>query len=70
MGTLLHALIINYSDNIDSLHLELEKAGYNPVFGQINTINALDEALDRQEWDIIIADSIFEFPIFSRYFGS
>ncbi len=57
MNTLLRALIVEDNED-DALLLvrELRQAGYDPTFERIDTAEALEQALDRQIWDVIIAD--------------
>jgi len=64
MGIQLHALIIQDQDD-DALMLlrELRRAGYDLTFEHVDTVKALEAALDRQTWDIIIAD--YTLPKFS-----
>jgi signal transduction histidine kinase len=42
---------------------ELRKGGYSPIVSRVETAETLEEALGRQEWDIIFAD--FTMPQFS-----
>ena len=53
----LQVLIVEDSEN-DALLLEIElqRAGYEPICKRVETEPAMSEALDRQRWDMIIAD--------------
>ena len=64
MGKPLRVLIVEDSedDAIFLLH-ELRKGGYDVTFERVDTAPAMSEALDKQTWDIVIADYIM--PHFS-----
>jgi PAS domain S-box-containing protein len=57
MGIQLRVLIVEDQDD-DALMLlrMLRRAGYDLTFERVDTAKALEAALDRQTWDIIIAD--------------
>jgi PAS domain S-box-containing protein len=57
MGMQLRVLIVEDQDD-EALRLlgMLRCAGYDLTFDRVNTAQALEAALDRQTWDIIIAD--------------
>ena len=57
MGIQLRVLIVEDQDD-DALMLlrVLRRAGYDLTFERVDTAKALEAALDRQTWDIIIAD--------------
>jgi PAS domain S-box-containing protein len=59
MSTPLQVLIVEDSEN-DALLLELElqRAGYETKCERVETSAALGEALDRQDWDMVIADYV------------
>src|SRR5581483_3720299 len=40
------------------LELELQRAGYDPHCTRVETAAGLDQALERQRWDLIIADYV------------
>lgn len=64
MGVPLRVLLIE--DNEDDAQLtlrELRKGGYDPVHERVDTPLALDAALDRQKWDVVISDYVM--PRFS-----
>jgi signal transduction histidine kinase/ActR/RegA family two-component response regulator len=44
------------ADDVMLLGIELQRAGYDPVCQQVETPEALSAALERQGWDLIIAD--------------
>lgn len=53
----LHILIVEDSeDDAELLLLELRRGGYAPQFERVETPEALDEALGRKSWDIIVSD--------------
>jgi PAS domain S-box-containing protein len=57
MGIQLRVLIVEDQDAETGMLLRvLRCAGYDLIFDQVDTANALEAALDRQTWDIIIAD--------------
>lgn len=64
MGIPLRVLIIEDSED-DALLMvrQLRKGGYEPVYDLVATAEAMAASLDRQEWDIIIAD--YNMPHFS-----
>src|SRR5262245_35401818 len=53
----LQVLIIEDSDNDAALmEIELQRAGYNPACRRVQTREAVNEALNQKDWDLIIAD--------------
>jgi signal transduction histidine kinase len=53
----LQVLVIEDSeDDAEVLAVELRRAGYAPVCHRVETLEALGSALERQPWDLIIAD--------------
>jgi PAS domain S-box-containing protein len=64
MPTPLHLLIVEDSeDDTVLILLELRRGGYDPSFLRVDTAEALQTALDRQTWDLIICD--YSMPHFS-----
>src|SRR5919106_4400176 len=64
MSTPIRILIVEDSqDDTALLLLELESGGYDPTYERIDTAAAMQAALARQPWDIIIAD--YSMPRFS-----
>src|SRR5438132_4086312 len=59
MNKRLQVLLIEDSEN-DALllELELERAGYEPQCERVESPQALSAALDRQSWDLVVADYI------------
>ncbi|MBI4498683.1 MAG: GAF domain-containing protein [Chloroflexi bacterium] len=58
--------VLNVEDSEDDallLRRHLARAGYDLTIERVDTANALTAALDRQEWDIVIADYVM--PHFS-----
>ncbi len=64
MSRPLRVLIVEDSED-DALLLlrELRRSGYDPSFERVDTPHAMNSALDRQTWDIVIAD--YAMPHFS-----
>jgi signal transduction histidine kinase/DNA-binding response OmpR family regulator len=64
VATPLQVLIVEDSEN-DALLLELElqRAGYETVCHRVDTAAAMTAALDRQRWDLVIADYVM--PLFN-----
>ncbi len=64
MKRTLQVLIIEDSaDDAALLDIELRRAGYEPHCHQVDTREKMSSALDRQSWDLIIAD--YRLPRFS-----
>ncbi len=59
MGKPLRVLIVEDSvdDTILLLH-ELRQSGYDPAFERVDTSEAMDEALEKRSWDIVISDYV------------
>src|SRR5919206_2709144 len=56
MNIPIRVLIIEDSqDDAELLLLELEGGGYDPIFERVDTATAMQTALAKQPWDIIIA---------------
>jgi signal transduction histidine kinase len=49
-------VIEDSADDATLLEIELQRAGYAPVCHRVETLAALTAALERQKWDLIIAD--------------
>ena len=57
MGTPLRVLIIEDSEDDTLLIMhELKRGGYDPKYERVETAGAMNDALNQQEWDIIISD--------------
>ena len=57
MANVLHVLIIDDSaDDAELVLHELQRCKHEPSFARVDTAEALVAALDRQEWDVILAD--------------
>ncbi|HJW82300.1 MAG TPA: EAL domain-containing protein [Acidiferrobacterales bacterium] len=57
MATPLRILIVEDSETDAELLLrELRRGGYAPEFERVQTPEGLDDALDRQAWDLIVSD--------------
>ncbi|MFQ5956966.1 MAG: HD domain-containing phosphohydrolase [Candidatus Brocadiales bacterium] len=64
MGKPLRVLIVEDSeDDAELVRHELRRSGYDPTFERIDTPKAMNAALDRQTWDIILSDYVM--PHFS-----
>ncbi len=64
MKTPVNVLIVEDSEDDAQLVLdELRRSGYAPVFERVETAPALTAALQRQAWDVVIAD--YRMPDFS-----
>lgn len=64
MGRPLRVLLVEDSDPDARLLLhELRQGGYEVVWERVDTAESMAEALDRQEWDLVIADYVM--PRFS-----
>ncbi len=64
MGKPLRTLIVEDSENDALLVLrELERGGYDATFERVETAEAMTAALEKQTWDVIIAD--YNLPHFS-----
>lgn len=60
----MRALIVEDSeDDCALLVRELRRGGYAPVFERVDTVEAMDAALQRQQWDIVFSD--YSMPKFS-----
>src|SRR5215510_10135866 len=59
MSPVLNVLIVEDSENDAALlEIELQRAGYNPVCHRVDDGTAMSQALQRQGWDLIIADYV------------
>ena len=60
----LRLLVVEDSPD-DTLFLlrELQRGGYAPVWERVDTATAMSQALDRQKWDLVVAD--FSMPQFN-----
>jgi CheY-like chemotaxis protein len=64
MKPLLHALMVEDSEEDAILLLRnLERSNYEIAHERVETVEALDAALDRESWDILFCD--FTMPGFS-----
>lgn len=59
MNQRLKVLIVEDSENDAALlEIQLERAGYMPICQRVQTGEELDSELDRQQWDLVIADYV------------
>src|SRR2546425_1177722 len=64
MSKPLRILVVEDSENDTLLLLrELRRGGYDPTFERVDTPVAMSAALDRESWDIVVAD--FSMPQFN-----
>jgi two-component system, cell cycle sensor histidine kinase and response regulator CckA len=57
MGTPLRVLIIEDSEDDTLLIMhELKRGGYDPKYERVETAGAMNDALNQQEWDLVISD--------------
>ncbi|PYV17883.1 MAG: hybrid sensor histidine kinase/response regulator, partial [Acidobacteria bacterium] len=56
-------LVEDSGDDADLLLHELRRGGYGPTFELVDTGEAMSAALDRQSWEVVIAD--YSMPRFS-----
>lgn len=64
MSKSLQVLVVEDSqDDTELLMNELERGGYEVVYERVETAEALQAALDHQEWDLVISD--YSMPHFS-----
>ncbi|MCA1992022.1 MAG: PAS domain S-box protein, partial [Coleofasciculus sp. S288] len=60
----LRVLIVEDSeDDAELMVYELERGGYSPIYERVDTAAALNAALDKDLWDIVLAD--YTLPSFS-----
>ncbi|MFI5395520.1 MAG: response regulator [Candidatus Binatia bacterium] len=64
MNTPLRVLLIEDSEDDAQLVLrELRRSGYDPTWERLESATAVDDAIKRQTWDIILCD--YHLPTFS-----
>ncbi|MBD1878985.1 MULTISPECIES: ATP-binding protein [unclassified Coleofasciculus] len=64
MNQPLRVLIVeDLEDDAELLLNELEHGGYEPIYERVDTAAAMNTALDKQHWDIVISD--YSMPTFS-----
>ena len=60
----LKVLIVEDSeDDTEMILLELERGGYEPEWDVVRTVEEMNDALERREWDVVISD--YSLPRFS-----
>jgi PAS domain S-box-containing protein/putative nucleotidyltransferase with HDIG domain len=66
MSKSIRVLFVDDSDDdVMLLSKALEKGGYSPVYEQVDTADAMSDALDTQTWDVILCD--YAMPNFSSF---
>src|SRR5882672_5576269 len=64
MGTPIHALIVEDSAaDTELLVRELERGGYDVIYERVETAAAMEVALARSPWDVVLSD--YHLPRFS-----
>jgi DNA-binding NtrC family response regulator len=64
MGKSIKVLIVEDTENDAALLIRaLRRGGYDPVYEVVETPEAMSDALNRQEWDLVISD--YSMPCFS-----
>src|ERR1700675_3479578 len=64
MGTLIHALIVEDSvPDTELLVRELERGGYDVTYERVETVQAMEVALAKSAWDVVLSD--YDLPRFS-----
>ena len=63
MGMPLRLLVVEDSaDDVELLVRELRRGGYEPVHERVDTAPAMQAALERQPWDLVVSDhSVLQF---------
>ena len=57
MGVALHVMIVEDSEDDTALLLrELQRGGYDVSYERVDSLAAMNSALGKQEWDIVISD--------------
>src|SRR5207249_8994529 len=56
-------IVEDCEDDAELLLHELRRCGFDPVFERVDTPGAMSVAMDRQTWDIVVAD--YSLPQFS-----
>jgi signal transduction histidine kinase len=49
-------LVEDSADDAALIEIELQRAGYHPICHRVDTSEAMRSALERQKWDLVIAD--------------
>lgn len=58
-------IVEDSEDDVLLLVRQLKKGDYNPTYEQVDTAEAMSEALDKQTWDVILCDN--SMPSFSAF---
>ena len=66
MNILLRVLIVDDSDDDSKLIIrQLQRGGYDPKWERVETCEAMESAMNRQQWDVILCD--YKMPHFSAH---
>ena len=66
MNKSIRVLFVDDSDDdVMLLAKALKKGGYSPIYEQVDTADAMNDALDTQTWDVILCD--YAMPNFSSF---
>ncbi|MFN3531258.1 MAG: EAL domain-containing protein [Candidatus Brocadia sp.] len=58
----LRILVVDDSmDDVELMLRELRRGGYDPVFERVETASAMKMMLEKQEWDVVLADHFMPF---------
>ena len=56
-------IVEDSEEDADLVLLELRRGGFNPEYKRVDTPQALSEALDEDDWDLVLSD--YSMPCFA-----